>query len=120
MLRTTTSLGAKGSGRRTVNVTCARGRSVGVGPLGMLVFAGARVGKVGHLRSEMAQAWLARAKVRIKKRMRREKTEGAFMVSPHIVPCSYGNASHDDVHSRFPCGTSIVLTSVPSNRSFHL
>src|SRR5690349_24826214 len=82
MLRTRTSLAANGSGSRTVNVTWARGKSVGVGPLGRLVLDGLRVGNVGHLSSEMAQAWLPRARTRMNKRIRREKTECEFMVSP--------------------------------------
>src|ERR1043165_7558583 len=82
MLRARTSFAARGSGRRTVNVTWARGRSVGVGPLGMLVLDGLSVGKVGHFRREMAQAWLLTARARINNRIRREKTDGDFMVSP--------------------------------------
>src|SRR5436309_14425568 len=82
MLIARTSLAARGSGRRTVNVTWARGNAVAVGPVGTFGVEGLAVGKVGHWISEMAQAWLLKVKMIINNRMRREKTECDFIDSP--------------------------------------
>src|SRR5689334_2024661 len=86
MLRTRISFAGKGSGRRTVKVTSARGRGVGVGPDGPVGVVGPAVGKKdGHSSSVMAQAWLARARIRINIRMRREKRGRDFIVSPRCL-----------------------------------
>src|SRR5512146_2988648 len=79
MLMARTSFAARGSGRRTVKVTSARGRAVAVGPVGKLGVEGLAVGKVGHFKSEIAQAWLTKARTMRKKRMRRERTDGDFI-----------------------------------------
>src|SRR5512145_191379 len=93
MLRARTSLADSGSGRRTVNVTWARGSAVAVGPAAGFGVEGLAVGKVGHLSSEMAQAWLVMARMIMKNRMRREKIECGFIHSPRCFMLGWAHGA---------------------------
>src|SRR5215208_4891195 len=120
MLMASTSLAGRGSGRRTVNITWARGKAVAAGPVGGLGLVGLAVGKVGHFKSEIAQAWLLKARIITNNRVRRGKTECDFIHSPRcfMLRCALGALAHQPdpfdmwrhaLAGRVTVGTSLIM-----------
>src|ERR1051325_2109530 len=77
-LMASTSPAARGSGKRVVNLTSARGWGVEVGPAGTCGALGV-VENVGHLNKVIAHAWLLNARITMTRRIRREITERDFI-----------------------------------------